>query len=319
MSNNEPFDIHLRDIDIESLMKSEFAKRHGIVVPWLAEGEICLLYALRGVGKTFFAMWLSASIALGYKFLGWGIVKKRVLYIDGEMGLAGAKKRFEAIFQALGQVPTKQYLRLCSYPEDGVFPNISLKEVQDRLDEIIDAFDVIVVDNLLTTAYRAFPRDDEFRIWERIQPWFISLRERGKTVILVHHSAKSGDQSGTIMKENICDVVIKLSPQRIEEHHGCSFLFDTTKERNFIKSEDTAKICKLVSDPPKWIYSGVKEARANFVIRKLRDGWSHTDIGQHLFISKAEVKDLEKIAKEDVTQREDIREIVQEEIDWNEF
>lgn len=310
----------LREIDIEDLLQREFEPREGIVVPWLAKGELCLLYAKRGVGKSYFCMWLAAHIALGYKFCGWDTVRKRVLYVDGEMGLAGSKNRFKGIFQALGRAPSKEYMRLVSYPEDGAFPNLSLQHNQELLETTALDFDVIVVDNLLTVAGNIGPRDDEFKIWGRMQPWFIKLREMGKTVILIHHSAKSGAQSGTMMKENICDVVIQLSEQKLEDHSGCSFVIESTKERNFVRGDSPARLCKLYRDPVKWAWQFLHEAKAEFVLRKIKQGWSHADISSYLCMSKAEVKDLEKLATgEDVVDKEDKRETVQEAIDWNTF
>lgn len=47
--------VELREANIVDLLdKLTFDPRMGIVVPWLASGEICLLFAQRGVGKTFF-------------------------------------------------------------------------------------------------------------------------------------------------------------------------------------------------------------------------------------------------------------------------
>lgn len=288
--------IELKETNIEDLLdRLTFDPRCGIVVPWLASGEMCLLYAQRGVGKTFFCMWLAASISLGYKFCGWGVVKSRVLYLDGEMGFKNMQYRFKHIFEALNARPKKENLRLVSYPESGCFPNLSLIDNQKAIDEIAEDYDLIIIDNLFTVANRINSRDDEFRIWERLQPWFISLRERGKCVILVHHSGKSGEQSGTMMKENICDVIVKLSAQKTEEHNGCSFQFQVMKERNFVSDDCPPQVCKLYKDPPRWTHTNLKESRANCINRKLADGWSRNDIAGHLGIPISLVKDLEKL------------------------
>lgn len=288
--------VELREANIVDLLdKLTFDPRMGIVVPWLASGEICLLFAQRGVGKTFFCMWLAASISLGYKFCGWDTVKSSVLYLDGEMGFKNMQYRFKSIFDALGARPRKENLQLVSYPESGCFPNLSLHDNQKAIEEVAKDYDVIIIDNLFTVAGRINSRDDEFKIWERMQPWFISLRERGKCVILVHHSGKSGEQSGTMMKENICDVIVKLSAQKTEEHNGCSFQFQVTKERNFVSDDCPPQICKLYKNPSRWTHTLLKESRANCINRRLADGWSRNDIAAHLGIPISLVKELEKL------------------------
>ena len=69
-------------------------KRH---LPILPEGGSAMVYGLRGIGKTFFKLGLTASLTTGQDFLGWKVTAPcGVLYIDGEMRIQELKSRITA-------------------------------------------------------------------------------------------------------------------------------------------------------------------------------------------------------------------------------
>ena len=57
-----------------------------------------MIYAIRGIGKTWFALQMANAVATGDHFLMWKAKKpSEVLYIDGEMPLKLLKDRITQI------------------------------------------------------------------------------------------------------------------------------------------------------------------------------------------------------------------------------
>jgi hypothetical protein len=73
---------------------AEFARRdipprEKIVDPWLPTSSLSMIFAPRGLGKTWLALSLSTAISRGEDFLSFDVPTPRtVLYVDGEMALA---------------------------------------------------------------------------------------------------------------------------------------------------------------------------------------------------------------------------------------
>ena len=74
----------------KDLIESEIPPRKFITASWMPQDSIGMVFAPRGVGKTWFCMALAVAISEGQKqFLGWETHEKhRVLYVDGEMAMA---------------------------------------------------------------------------------------------------------------------------------------------------------------------------------------------------------------------------------------
>ena len=124
---------------------------------WMPEDSFGMVYANRGVGKSWFCMALAVAIAEGRSsFLGWQInSQQNVLYIDGEMAKVELKERFDA---------------LCSKPLDNLFimpsetlyrdgnpialdnkaEQFAIDKMLQELDEAGNRAQVIVLDNLST-------------------------------------------------------------------------------------------------------------------------------------------------------------------------
>jgi RimJ/RimL family protein N-acetyltransferase len=65
-------------------------------------------------------------------------------------------------------------------------------------------------DPVVLSALCRVSEENEAGDWVPIQSWILSLRRRGITVLLLHHAGKSGAQRGTLRREDLLDVVIKL-------------------------------------------------------------------------------------------------------------
>jgi RecA-family ATPase len=181
---------------ITEFVYQESTPKEIILAPWLKTGELVMVYAPTGVGKSMLAIGLAHCIATGQCYLGWIASKLwSVCYIEAEMSTETAKSRLSA--QEAGScisAAPENFTIVSRDPKDNHLPNIGTPEGQRELLPILLKHDVIVLDNLTSAALPVSGRDDDVRIWYRMKPFLFHLRNLNKTVVIIHHSGKSGDQ-----------------------------------------------------------------------------------------------------------------------------
>lgn len=240
---------------------------HGM---WLEEGSLNMVYAPRGTGKTYFALQLAHSIAAGCTFLGWEAAQSKTCYFDGEMGSQNIYRRLRAIVQGGGIDYPVDNLRIIDFDDcGGVMWNLSDPDDQMRYDGVIDKYPVVIIDNLLACSRRMSGRDDDFAQWERIQAWFVRLRSAGKTVILIHHAGKSGEQLGTSTRENIMDTILELRDIRMDNRDKTELQIWFKKARN-LERRHTAPVYAFYETLPDGGLRWADEPLADAVIRCVR-------------------------------------------------
>jgi hypothetical protein len=203
-------------LTLGELMAKELPEQQFIVHPWLPTQALIMVYAARGVGKTWVALEMAISIAIGRDFLAWPVPKpRRVLFIDGEMPLASLQFRLRSL---LGSTPLPDGLTLISSTllwQDSAPLNISQPKQQLRVDALLNEMkskgkepDLIILDNLssLVTGIDENSNSD----LDQFLQWLVKLRSQGYAVMAVHHAGKNGDQRGGSRREDLLDTVVKL-------------------------------------------------------------------------------------------------------------
>ena len=186
---------HLNPIDIGSFLSLKIPPRALLLDPWLPAQGLTMIHAQRGVGKTYVALSIAYAIASGGSIFKWSALEpKRVLYIDGEMPAITMQERLANIALASNkQPPDPSYFKLITPDllEAGI-RDLSTLEGQTDINEYLNDFDLIVIDNLSTLVRSG--RENESESWLPIQEWALELRRRGKSVLFVHHAGKGGQQ-----------------------------------------------------------------------------------------------------------------------------
>ena len=96
----------LKVLSLEEILTIEVPERTFLLEPWLPSQGLAMIYAERGVGKTWFALGGALAVASGKKFMVWNAPHPRgVLYIDGEMPLAMLKERIKFWLTAMAMNP----------------------------------------------------------------------------------------------------------------------------------------------------------------------------------------------------------------------
>ena len=75
-AENQENNMDCRIYSLKTFMALDLPKSNIILDPIITERSLAMLYAYRGVGKSFFAMSLALAVATGDKFLRW---KRQIL------------------------------------------------------------------------------------------------------------------------------------------------------------------------------------------------------------------------------------------------
>jgi len=182
---------------------------------WMPLDSFGMLVAPRGIGKSWFCMFLAHAIASGRnQFLGWDINQKfPVLYVDGEMSKADIKERFDNICE----YKLDNLHLLCSEMlyQDGRPLCLDDKADQQAIMDALSALEdkgqrpqLIVFDNL-STLRRGINENDNSEASDLLD-WLVQLRHLGYTVLVVHHSGKNGTPRGASIIEVPMDFILEL-------------------------------------------------------------------------------------------------------------
>lgn len=199
--------------------------------------QIGMLVGPRGKGKTWFGLGLAAAMSTGMSFLGHAPRNpRRVCYLDGEMDFATLQARIKAIYNGF-QAKFSDKLKLFT-PElfTDLLPAINTPEGQKLVDEMIGKeWDVLIIDN-----YSAWSSDgrETSESWVPLMRWMLSHKHAGRSVIIVHHTGKNGQQRGSSRHEDALDWSITLKPiESTERDDALRFVLEWKKCRNLTQKE----------------------------------------------------------------------------------
>src|SRR6516164_5313538 len=93
----------LQAVGINEFLALDIPPREMLLAPILPERSLAMLYAPRGLGKSWLALSIGLAVASGAPHLRWSAPRQRnVLYVDGEMPLVSLQERLKAIAVPFG-------------------------------------------------------------------------------------------------------------------------------------------------------------------------------------------------------------------------
>lgn len=214
----EPRDLSPYVMSIGDLIAADIPPKKFLLSTFVPQASFGMVYANRGIGKSWFAMGLAVAVAEGHDtFLGWQIHKQEnVLYVDGEMSLTDVRDRFKDLItndrsQHLQILPSEQLYRdgkpVCL---DESSEQESILNLLQLLEDKNNKPGLIILDNL-STLRRGINENDNSET-QALLDFIINLRHRGYAVLVVHHTNKNGDkQRGASILEVPMDYTILLS------------------------------------------------------------------------------------------------------------
>lgn len=225
-------------LDVDDLVAAEYPELSFLLAPWLALPSLAILWAWRGVGKSWVALSIAHACAIGGSFLGWKAPRAmRVCLIDGELGRKYLSERICKVDRSAEANVIGHNLRIVTFedaPNNAIW-NLADPRQQPIYSEIVEDYDLIIVDNIATTvrlAGRGLANDVE--TWASVQTWAIAQRSKGKSILFIDHAGKGGSQRGTSTKEDVMDTIISLTRDLdYEPSYGAEFNWKFEKSRHF--------------------------------------------------------------------------------------
>ena len=280
-------------INMADFLSMELPERGFLLHPVIPTQGIVILYAPRGIGKTFAALSMSLAVAGGLSLYNWRASKgNKVLYVDGEMPAIAMQERLNALAcgMAAPELAMQNLSILTPDMQARSMPDLSTTDGQRSLEPFLDGVNLLVLDNIATLCRTG--KENESQSWQSMQSWLLDLRRRGMAVLLVHHAGKSGDQRGTSAREDIMDTVISLRrPKIYSMAEGARFQVHLTKARG-ITGKDASPFevhLQAKDNLLHWDILEIAEAEMEQVKKLLEEGYSVRECAEEMGISKSSV------------------------------
>jgi putative DNA primase/helicase len=218
-------------LGLSEFLALEIPSRAKLLDPILPEKGLAMLYAPRGIGKSWLGLSIGLAVAGGGSLLRWKASEpRRVLLVDGEMLLADLQGRLALISNGFGgDIPRGGFQILAAdQTETGI--NLASSEGQLALERHLEGIDLVILDNLSTLL--ASGSEGASDAWLPMQNWLLRLRRKGIAVLLIHHAGTNGRQRGTSRREDALDTVIALRrPADYSPEEGARFEVHIEKAR----------------------------------------------------------------------------------------
>lgn len=289
-------------VNARQLLEMNFPPREDILAPVFTTNSLHMVFAERGMGKTMFALTCACAVATGTSVFGvWTVSKPRkVLYIDGEMPSDLMQKRLASVLQGMNELENDDNLTILNYglqennikeTEIEIMPNLATKEGQEKIEPFLEGVSLIIIDSIVTLCRTGKSNDED--AWAPVQMWLMSLRRRGFTVLLVHHTNKNGGQRGTGAKEDVLDTVMELKrPGGYDPTAGAQFEVHFSKARSLYGKDVQAFEATLATGPDGeacWQARYVEDALEKRVCELLDQGATQIEVAEELGIHRSKV------------------------------
>lgn len=222
----------------------------------LSTSTRALFVGASGIGKTNFCLALAVAMSQGRDFMHWSATRPgKILYVDGEMGPALAKRRIEDVARRMGKIEYPDNFRfvcLNQLPERP--PPLNTENGQLYFNALINRYnpgattDFIFLDNIQSLLAGKMTDEES---WSEIMPWFQSLTRCHVGQFWIHHSVRDGTRAyGTVTREWQMDLVMLAEATALDvDHVEFNLKFTKARERTSDNRADfEPRIISLVDD-----------------------------------------------------------------------
>jgi AAA domain len=282
----------------KQLQALDLPPRKKLLGDWFAEGDLGIIFAFRGVGKTWFGMALAEALSGGRKFGDWQAPSSvGVLYIDSEMPADLMENRSTGL-QTNDKFAILNHEAL--FHLTGKTLNIADPEVQAAITRhcLETKRKVLVIDNLSTAFFGM--KENEADSWEKVLPWLLTMRRHRIAVILIHHAGRSGEMRGTTKREDSVFWIIALDDMKTHatDRRGAHFMSRFTKPSRNTQEDLPAYEWRFLTEHNGLVTISFKIAHSLQVfLRTIADGVTDcAQIASEMKVSPATVSRMAKKA-----------------------
>ncbi len=292
--------LKLISLNIKEFLEKEILPREFILAPIIPTQGLVMIYAPRGIGKTFVSLSIACAVASGTNMFDkrWQSSKPRkVLFVDGEMPAATLQERFASIITGMGgEINHINNLQIITQDlqESGI-TDLSTVEGQQHIEEHLEGVELLILDNLSSLCRSG--RENESESWMPIQEWLLTLRRKNISVLLIHHAGKNGNQRGNSKKEDLLDTVVALKkPAKYDPSEGARFEIHYEKARGFHGDDAKSFEASVRQSENKitWLVKEIENVLFDQVLELKEQGYTQRDIAADLNISLSSVNRLLK-------------------------
>jgi putative DNA primase/helicase len=282
-------------VGLQDFLALEVPPREMLLAPILPERSLSMLYAPRGIGKSWLGLSIGVIVASGGSLLKWQApAPRRVLVADGEMPLADLQARLNSILAGLGADVPNDMLRILAADNSEVGINLGSPEGQQALEPHLDGVDLLILDNLSTLMTTGSEGASDS--WLPMQNWLLRLRRKGISVLIIHHAGVNGRQRGTSRREDALDTVIALRrPADYSAEQGARFEVHVEKARMLVGEGALpfdAMVEAFVTESGRagirWVARDLKPPVLHRAAELFRDGHTVRQVADLLGVSRSE-------------------------------
>lgn len=279
----ELIDCTYKIVNATELCKMPLPDITWILYPFIQSKGIALLYAERGVGKTFMALAIACAAASGFDFLNFQPSKKKykVLYIDGEMAAKDIQVRLNRLVAGFAaenkHVDTENIDFFCAdlQTNDIGMPNLSTSDGQRALEPYLQDKDLIILDNVYF-LYKP-DKENDADSWQAFNTWSQNQRTKNRSILWIHHTGKDKARGprGSSAIETILNT--SLSMENDENHkqsHGAVVHMEYTKTRGVAGDavkDVYARLENVGQNGLRWVHTKNKKTKQSDIVKELRD------------------------------------------------
>lgn len=286
---------------LPDFIRKAYPQREYIIDPLIRPGEIGLISAGRGIGKTWFALSIAMATTMQFPLVKWKKGKATgCLYIDGEMPGDYLQTRVRDLLTG-GYTKEAEFIILSvdNMRSRGLpAPRLTNRGWRNAILNYLKSHEeigLLIIDNLASLT----PGLDENikRDWDDINQWLLDLRAMGKAIIMIHHTGKAGFQRGTSSREDILDFSIILKrPEGYSQDKGAKFTVEFTKGRSIYGEGAKPFTLELrkTDHGLRWIEAEEKESKKETILSMVKAGIKQKQIAEALGISASYVSQIVK-------------------------
>lgn len=297
-------------IDASDFISRELPKREWLIEGLLYRGQLAMVFAKPGVGKTWLALAMAVVCSRGGNLFGPYKVDNPcgVIYLDAEMPAVEMQERLRSMWIKPGPAPFKLISSELLSQDQQPTPLLTSKEWRGALTSYCTAhpeYRLLVLDNISSLT----PGQDESDKldWDDINQWLMGLRRTGLTVLIVHHAGKNGDQRGTSAREDQLDLVLKVS--QVEERKRTTFKVGFQKGRSLRGDERKPFVIEIVTNErgeAVLSYRLANQDRVALIAWHISQGLKQSQIANQLGIGQGTVsKSIRKAKEQGILSKDD--------------